>query len=339
MFSFSKIPSTKKVETAIRNNTPLILNKQNNRKRVLRRPKPALIGSESIKKCGWLNKRGCLKIVINDREKTMLDFQSITWSQQAGILKRISYQTALDIYAQYKSSGFYYSVDNYMYSVPFMDTINALSGFKKLCFYLTYDIKNLQDSKSQTPGRAWYGLRRAVSFFRYFGISSLNLESLYDFIIRNTIAENLCDVILTGPNNECNNIYFRARYIIPVPQTIGRSEAAQTLLDKFSNKLELESIPQKEEEPNICPFSSIELNQEEEDQLKSVNIGYLGNLDEPFYLEVVWQQDYDRNFGGPSLYGELITAVVLPRLRNTSEIEWAAQRKNEIAANVNLNIQ
>ncbi len=34
------------------------------------------------------------------------------------------------------------SVDNYMYSVLFMETINALSSLKKLCFYLTYDIKN-----------------------------------------------------------------------------------------------------------------------------------------------------------------------------------------------------
>jgi len=56
-------------------------------------------------------------------------------------------------------------------------------------------------------------------------------------------------------------------------------------------------------------------------------------------LKVIWQQDYDSTTNKSSFFGHLITAIILPDLRNNADKEWMNQRKNNIVTIVAGNIQ
>lgn len=54
------------------------------------------------------------------------------------------------------------------------------------------------------------------------------------------------------------------------------------------------------------------------------------------YLEVIWHQDYNRFTNEPDPCGNIVTAMVVPDLRNVADKAWMDQRKIDIANNINI---
>lgn len=255
-----------------RNKQSIIYNSVDPPKKVEIRPSPKFKGAESgIQHAKWMLNPFCGKWVKDNRANTQL---KVLWKivQYLSLQLYQEYLTrqTYDIYESCMKKGFYTEPGEYTrYSVPDMGSIDALATAKKVSTYITYDVEFPELAKIQNTETPWYGLHRAVNFFKLLGVSRLNSLNLYHFIINNFRKEYLYKV----PFMEYG---FRAQYIIPIPWKRIDTNILN-ILNKIKQNFTTPLVSKHNETPEKCPYPPATFDKQNREELRYIDVFNLGN--------------------------------------------------------------